>query len=107
MSKTITTAEDRLKYIQQDSLPKALDTLSSQHESLGKVVQYLESQYLFASELGHDKTKFHQESKEYLVKALYNVTTNINVIANSLDQVLEIQGNAIDSLTSQVASVKS
>jgi len=97
------SATARLAYLTNSALPGALDTLASRHESLGKVVSYLEANYLLAIHSKADKGAVEKEAHLYLNEALARVATDIDTAASNLEQYLSLECNAVHSLEQQVS----
>lgn len=98
----------RLRYLSKSSLPESLDALGSRYDSLSQVIQYLEESHMSAvAGEGGDRNSVEVEARSYLVEALLNITSDIDLAAANLEQIIELQTGAVDSLTNQVDLVRS
>ena len=87
-------------------LPEALNALASRHESLDKVVAYLEGSYLAATHKDLDRSPIEAEAREYLANALMSVASDVDKISASLDELLTCQASAVDTLAHQVSMLQ-
>ena len=102
-TKPADSAAARLTHLANAALPGALDTLASRHESLGKVVSYLEANYLLALHSKADKGAVEKEAHLYLNEALARVATDIDTAASNIEQYLSLECSAVHSLEQQVS----
>ena len=68
--------------------------MGGRHEQLTGAIRYFEDQYV----QDPSKDKIELLTKEYLANALNTVATDVNVIANNLNEFLDLQAEAVDSL---------
>ncbi len=101
------------------ALPESLNQLSKRNESFSQViinfailnfsyqnpqiVQHLESEY---TRTGVDKENVEKEAKAFVAKGLINILQDIELAAINLNQLVDLQGTTLDSLTSQVDVVQ-
>ena len=98
--------QTRINYLSDRALPQSLETLSGRHESLLRVVQYLESRYLLAAGSKADRAPLEKEAKLYLNEALTRVAADIDSAAASLEQYLSLEASAAESLARQVQGLQ-
>jgi hypothetical protein len=70
---------------------------------LGKVVSYLEANYLLALHSKADKGAVEKEAHLYLNEALARVATDIDTAASNIEQYLSLECSAVHSLEQQVS----
>mmetsp|Transcript_89330 Transcript_89330/g.255053 ORF Transcript_89330/g.255053 Transcript_89330/m.255053 type:complete len:147 (+) Transcript_89330:414-854(+) len=68
--------------------------MGGRHEQLTGAVRYFEDQYV----QDPSKEKIELLTKEYLADALNTVATDVNDIASNLNDFLDLQAEAVDSL---------
>jgi hypothetical protein len=71
------------------------------------VVQYLEDSYIASQRSGKDKMTIENEAKQYITKGLTNVLKDIEVASLNIDQLLQMQSMAVDSIADDVSLIKS
>jgi hypothetical protein len=67
----------------------------------------LEDNYIASQRSGKDKMIIENEAKQYITKGLTNVLKDIEVASLNIDQLLQMQGMAVDSLADDVSLIKS
>ena len=72
-----------------------------------QVVQYLEDNYIASQRSGNDKILLENEAKKYVTKGLVNVLKDIEVASLNIDQLLQMQTMAIDSMSDDVTLITS
>jgi len=98
----------RLRYLTKTAMPDSLNALGSRYDSINQVVQYLEESHMSAvAGEGVERSTVEVEARSYIVEALLNITSDIDLVAANLEQILELQTKAVDSLTTQVDLVRS
>jgi len=98
---TDASPESQLAYFSEHALPTALIDLRNKHGYVNQVIQYCETAYLT-----NDKTEIEAQTKEYLTDALGAVVKDIELITTNLTAFLDLQTEAITSLTPQLDLVK-
>lgn len=71
------------------------------------MVQYLEDNYIASQRSGKDKLAIEDEAKRFVTKGLVSVLKDIEVASLNIDQLLQMQTMAVDSLTADVSLIKS
>jgi hypothetical protein len=98
---TSASPESQLAYFSEHALPTALIDLRNKHGYVNQVIQYCETAYLTS-----DKNEIEAQTKEYLTDALGAVVKDIELITSNLSAFLDLQNEAIGSLTPQLDLVK-
>jgi hypothetical protein len=75
--------------------------------SPSQVVQYLEDNYIASQRSGKDKLAIENEARRFVTKGLVSVLKDIEVASLNIDQLLQMQTMAVDSLTEDVSLIKS
>ncbi|GMH95176.1 hypothetical protein TrVE_jg2015 [Triparma verrucosa] len=95
------TPESQMAYYSEHALPTALIDLRNKHGYVSEVIKYCEAAYLT-----NDKKEIEAQTKEYMADALGAVVKDIELITSNLTSFLDLQIDAIDSLTPQLDLVK-
>jgi len=89
-----------LAYILKNELPSLKGNLADNISNLAKVADFCEDNYLNTS--NHDKSRVYEETKNYAIQALASVAYQINTIATSFLQFLDLQSNQFNELESNL-----
>lgn len=103
----IETQQQRIHTLSHFVLPNALDAMSKRHDSLLKIIQYLEGNYLLAVHNKADRTAIDKQAKWYLNDALTRIASDIDTTAANLEQYISLGLNSVVSLSQLVASIQS
>jgi len=102
MATTLKASSERLSFISEKVLPPALGDLESRHESARELVQYLEDKYLLCKQKDESLVEVQAEGMNVLVEMLSVVASDIDVVAANLQTMLELEGEAITTLTQRM-----
>jgi hypothetical protein len=91
-----------LEYISENVLPEALDTLSSRHDSMIQLAQYVEDKYAAQKHRGDDLSVVEGEGLTALAEALVEIANDVSVISDKLESMLEVESTSIGVLTERV-----
>lgn len=94
-------AQSDLRKLIENRVPEHRAILESSHGNLEDVAAYCEDNYLKA----RDRNKAFEETKQFAVQSLASVAYQINTLARDLLDMLELQTDKIDGMTTQVDSL--
>uniref|UniRef100_A0A914W7X9 SH3 domain-containing protein n=1 Tax=Plectus sambesii TaxID=2011161 RepID=A0A914W7X9_9BILA len=101
MSMIMDTGSSDLRSLIETEIPEGRMNLESSYANLERVAAYCEANYLQAT----DKKAAFEETKRYTVQSLASVAYQINTLASSLLQTLELQTDKIGNMESQVNNI--
>mmetsp|Transcript_21165 Transcript_21165/g.30613 ORF Transcript_21165/g.30613 Transcript_21165/m.30613 type:complete len:257 (+) Transcript_21165:60-830(+) len=104
ISSEMATPEERMNYYSQKALPESLSKISMHHDSLARVIEYLENEYLSCSP--GNQQDVEDKAKMYLTDALGTVVQSISTVATHLEDLVGLQLEAVDALSTQMAQTK-
>mmetsp|Transcript_21184 Transcript_21184/g.19295 ORF Transcript_21184/g.19295 Transcript_21184/m.19295 type:complete len:139 (+) Transcript_21184:56-472(+) len=96
------STEERLDYYFNQALPNSLLNLNQKNDTITQIISQLESNYQSA---GNDITKqfkAKENAKRYLTETLINIATDLNTVAVSIDQCIDLQTQAVDTIASDI-----
>lgn len=102
MAGTLEASSESLAFLSEKVLPQALGDLESRHESARELVQYLEDKYLLSKQRGESLQAVQEEGMSVLVDTLQVVANDIDVVAINLQRMLELEGEAITTLSQRM-----
>ncbi|CAF0772298.1 unnamed protein product [Adineta steineri] len=92
-----------LAFILKNELPSLKGNLAENISNLAKVADFCEDNYLNSS--NHDKSRVYEDTKNYAIQALASVAYQINTIATSFLQLLDLQSNQFNELETNLSDL--